>query len=95
MWVKFKNIYSITTRILLMLALLSILFTSVFFAFREGFKEVPDYQNMFTWILAALAMPGLMDYYAKEFNPKTKAIEYQGQCPKCKRKIVMHLDEIN
>ena len=56
---------------------------------------MPDYQNMFTWIFTALAMPGLMDYYAKEFNPKSKLIKYHGQCPNCKRKIVMQLDELN
>jgi len=36
-----------------------------------------------------------MDYYAKEFNPKPKTIEYHGQCPKCKRKIEMQLEEKN
>lgn len=95
MLVRIKSIYSYIARVTMGVALLLIFITSIGFALNEWYDPTPDFQNMFTWILAALAMPGLIDYYLKEFNPKPKEISYQGNCPKCRRKVEMELKEIN
>lgn len=93
MWLKIKGIWNYSFRVILALAI--ILFM-VFVFLTLANKELSHNTQIVTvisLIAVLLSMPGIINTFAEEYNPKKKVYKLSCKCPYCKRLIQMDMKE--
>ncbi|PAE21972.1 hypothetical protein [Robertmurraya siralis] len=93
MWEKIKNICGLIYRIILAISIVAFAFF-VFITLMN--KTLSQNQQILTYIslvVVLLSIPGIIDTFAKELNPKKKKYKLTCKCPKCKHLIQMDMIE--
>jgi hypothetical protein len=93
MWLKVKNISNMIYRIFI--ALILVLFTVLVFI-TIGNNELNQNTQLVTFIslmMVLISIPGIINQFADEFNPKKKTYKLSCRCPKCTYLLEMDMKE--
>ncbi|NRD81142.1 hypothetical protein HPT25_28020 [Bacillus sp. BRMEA1] len=93
MWSRIKGIYNYFFRVFLAL---SIILYMILVFFTLASKELSQNTYIVTFIsLAAVlfSMPGIINTFVEEYNPKKTVYKLSCKCPNCKHLIQMDMKE--
>ncbi len=90
---KVKKIYN---KIFLIAYALFLLFFMFFTILTIIYRSINGNLDSITWIsivAVAISIPGIVNTFVDEFNPKKKTYKLSCHCPKCKHLIQMDMKE--
>lgn len=93
MWKKIKRLCSYIYRIILAISIVAFAFFVFITLTNETLSQNQQILTYISLIVVLLSIPGIINTFAEEFNPKKKKYKLSCKCPKCKHLIQMDMVE--